>query len=198
MRELIEAFSTRVESISIIGKAGIVCGNRFDIMLPTYLIPQEIETGVHDFPNGNRLTREDFEGFTDCSIHTGGPMLTVPGIAIQNEVALRYLMRKYRIQGLEMEGVPYVRAIRRAEKIGLLRRDLLFCVGYWGSDNPLNSSELIAKSHMGEGAPSANALTVAVLAKTLNKGESCRDMEAFGLSVDETRTEAVFDLGLGQ
>jgi hypothetical protein len=175
MRELLEAFSTRIESISIIGKAGIVCGDRFDIMLPTYLIPQEIETGVHDFPNGNRLAREDFQGLVDCRVHTGGPMLTVPGIAIQNEVVLRYLMGKYSIQGLEMEGVPYVRTIRRAEKIGLLCKDILFCIGYWGSDNPLHGDELIARSHMGSGALSANALAVAVLARTLNEGRACHD-----------------------
>jgi hypothetical protein len=172
MRELIEAFSTRIESISIIGKAGIVCGDRFDILLPTYLVPQEIETGVHDFPNGNRLTAADFEGLTPSRIHTGGPMLTVPGIAIQNDVVLKYLIRKYNIQGLEMEGVPYLRAIRRAEKMGLLSEKLFFCVGYWGSDNPLQPHQLIARSHMGEGAVSANALTAAVLTKTLNKGMS--------------------------
>jgi hypothetical protein len=173
MRELIETFSNRIESISIIGKAGIVCGNRFDIMLPTYLIPQETETGVHDFPNGNQLTKEDFEGLVGCHVHTEGPMLTVPGIAIQNETVLRYLMHKYNIQGLEMEGVPYLRTIRRAEKIGLLPRDIMFCIGYWGSDNPLHPDELIAKSHMGSGAVSGSALTVAVLARTLNKPTSC-------------------------
>jgi len=175
MRELIEAFSTRIESISIIGKAGIVCGNRFDIMLPTYLIPQEIETGVHDFPNGNQLTAYDFEGLATCQVHTGGPMLTVPGIAIQNEMVLRYLMRKYNIEGLEMEGVPYLRMIRRAEKIGLLCKDIIFCIGYWGSDNPLHPNELIAKSHMGTGAVSASALTAAVLTKTLSKGKACTE-----------------------
>lgn len=172
MRELTEAFATRIESISIIGKAGIVCGDRFDIMLPTYLIPQELEGGVHDFPNGNQLTKTDFEELVDCRVHTGGPMLTVPGIAIQNEIVLRYLMRKYHIEGLEMEGVPYLRAIRRAEKIGLLRQDILFCIGYWGSDNPLHSDQLIAKSHMASGASPASALAVAVLTKTLNSGKA--------------------------
>ncbi len=199
MRELMEAFSTRIESISIIGKAGIVCGNRFDIMLPTYLVPQETETGVHDFPNGNQLTRTDFEGLVNCQIHTGGPMLTVPGIAIQNDVVLRYLMRKYKIQGLEMEGVPYLRAVRRAQKIGLLCDNILFCIGYWGSDNPLHPDELIAQSHMGSGAAAAGALTVAVLAKTLNKGRACMDLKcptpAFG---EGSEADDSYDLGLGQ
>jgi|GEM_PF-2097824 len=198
MRELIEAFGNRIESISIIGKAGIVCGNRFDIMLPTYLIPQEPETGVHDFPNGNQLTSGDFEGLVDCKVHTGGPMLTVPGIAIQNEVVLRYLIRKYQIKGLEMEGVPYLRAIRRAEKVGLLCKNIIFCVGYWGSDNPLKPDELIAKSHMGSGALSANALTIAVLAKTLNKGMACWTKESPALSIKERESETVFDIGLDQ
>lgn len=198
MRELIEAFSTRIESISIIGKAGIVCGNRFDIMLPSYLVPQEIETGVHDFPNGNQLTREDFEGLVNCRVHSGGPMLTVPGIAIQNEIVLRYLMRKYHIEGLEMEGVPYLRTIRRSEKIGLLCKSILFCIGYWGSDNPLHPDELIAKSHMGSGAVSASALATAVLAKTLNKGQACSDREYRIPSYREEDSEAVCDLGLTQ
>jgi hypothetical protein len=202
IRELLEAFSTRIESISIVGKAGIVCGNRFDIMLPTYLIHQEIETGVHDFPNGNQLTAEDFEGLVNvnCCIHTGGPMLTVPGIAIQNEIVLRYLMRKYNIEGLEMEGVPYLRMIRRAEKIGLLCKDVLFCIGYWGSDNPLRPDELIAKSHMGAGAISASALTVAVLTKTLNKGAACFQERSFSLAFTQKTEEAesIYDLGIAQ
>lgn len=198
MRELIEAFSNRIESISIIGKAGIVCGNRFDIMLPTYLIPQEIETGVHDFPNGNQLTKEDFEGLVGCEVHTGGPMLTVPGIAIQNEIVLRYLMRKYNIQGLEMEGVPYLRMIRRSEKIGLLCKDVLFCIGYWGSDNPLHPDQLIARSHMGSGAIAASALTVAVLTKTLNKGRACFEKECFRLSLKEEDDQNLYDIGVGK
>lgn len=198
IRELIEAFANRIESISIIGKAGIVCGDRFDIMLPTYLIPQEIETGVHDFPNGNQLTPADLEGLVDSRIHTGGPMLTVPGIAIQNETVLRYLMRKYNIEGLEMEGVPYLRMIRRAEKIGLLCKDVLFCIGYWGSDNPLHPDELIAKSHMGTGALSASALTVAVLTKALNKGKSCFQSSFPGLSRTEASESRIRDIGIGQ
>ncbi len=197
MRELAEAFSKGIESISIIGKAGIVCGSRFDIMLPTYLIPQELETGVHDFPNGNQLRKEDFEGLVNCDVHTGGPMLTVPGIAIQNEMVLRYLMRKYNIEGLEMEGVPYLRSIRRAEKIGLLCSNIIFCIGYWGSDNPLLTDEVLAKSHMAGGAPSASALTVAVLAKTLNKGRACFDREYF-TPLHEGSTDRVCDLGLSQ
>jgi hypothetical protein len=68
-----------------------------------------------------------------------------------------------------------VRTIRRAEKTGLLCKDILFCIGYWGSDNPLHGDELIAKNHMGSGALSANALAVAVLAKTLNEGRACHD-----------------------
>ncbi len=197
MRELAEAFSKRIESISIIGKAGIVCGSRFDIMLPTYLIPQELETGVHDFPNGNQLRKEDFEGLVNCRVHTGGPMLTVPGIAIQNEMVLRYLMRKYSIEGLEMEGVPYLRSIRRAEKIGLLCSNIIFCIGYWGSDNPLLTDEVLAKSHMGGGAPSASALTVAVLAKTLNKGRACFGREYFS-PLHEAGTGGTCDRGLSQ
>ena len=196
MRELIDAFSKRIESISIIGKAGIVCGERFDIMLPTYLIPQEIETGVHDFPNGNQLTKSDFAGLVKSQVHTGGPMLTVPGIAIQNEIVLRYLMRKYNIEGLEMEGVPYLRVVRRAEKIGLLCKDLLFCIGYWGSDNPLRPHELIAQSHMGSGAVSSSALTVAVLNKTLNKGRACYGEERPSHAADGKGEEEAFGIGV--
>jgi len=198
MRELTEAFSRRIESISIIGKAGIVCGERFDIMLPTYLIPQELEGGVHDFPNGNQLTKEDLEGLVSSRVHTGGPMLTVPGIAIQNEIVLRYLIRKYGIEGLEMEGVPYLRAIRRSEKIGLLCKDILFCIGYWGSDNPLRPDELIAKSHMASGAFPANALTVAVLAKTLNEGKACLGKEYFCPPCEEEEKGDVYEMGIAQ
>ncbi len=197
MRELTEAFSKRIESISIIGKAGIVCGERFDIMLPTYLIPQELETGVHDFPNGNQLRKEDFDGLVNCRVHSGGPMLTVPGIAIQNETVLKYLMLKYNIEGLEMEGVPYLRSIRRAEKIGLLCNNIIFCIGYWGSDNPLRTEEVLAKSHMAGGAASASALSVAVLSKTLNKGRACFDRDSF-IPMAEAGGGRLCDLGISQ
>jgi hypothetical protein len=198
MRELTEGFSTRIESISIIGKAGIVCGERFDIMLPTYLIPQELETGVHDFPNGNQLRKEDLEGLVTCKVHTGGPMLTVPGIAIQNEIVLRYLMSKYRIEGLEMEGVPYLRSVRRAEKIGMLCKDILFCIGYWGSDNPLRPHETLGTSHMAGGAMAASALTVAVLAKTLNVGRACSQAEGFGARKAKDHPGRPCDMGICQ
>lgn len=198
MRELTESFAGRIESISIIGKAGIVCGERFDIMLPTYLVPQELDGGVHDFPNGNQLSKGDFEGLVSCRVHTGGPMLTVPGIAIQNEMVLRYLIRKYSIEGLEMEGVPYLRAIRRAEKLGLLGNNIIFCIGYWGSDNPLLPDELIAKSHMASGAASASALAVAVLAKALNKGKVSFEKQYFGLPCPQNETDEVCEMGIAQ
>jgi hypothetical protein len=86
--------------------------------------------------------------------------------------------------------------VRRAEKIGLVCKDILFCVGYWGSDNPLHADELIAKSHLGGGAVSASALTVAILSKALNQGKACSEPERFGVPLPGEEPEGVSNVGV--
>jgi hypothetical protein len=171
MRELCEAFQKRIESISITGKAGIVCGSKYDIMLPNYLLPQ-IDGGIYEFPKGrNSLRKEDIAPFvTQEQVFSGGPMLTVPGTAIQNDLLLQYYMVTYGILGLEMEGVPYLEAIEKAHKRGILRDNIMLNVGYWGSDNPLSTADSLAEDHMDRGFIPTYAIIIGILNKALNNG----------------------------
>ena len=171
MRELCQAFGKRIESISITGKAGIVCGNKYDIMIPSYLIPQ-LGDGVHEFPGKrNNLSPEVVEKLvTRELVHSGKPMLTVPGTAIQNELLLLYYMSKYGILGLEMEGVPYLGSIEKEYMSGTLRDDLEINVGYWGSDNPLSVTETLAENHMDRGFIPTYAIIIGILNNALNNG----------------------------
>lgn len=172
MRELCHTFGKRIESISIMGKAGIVCGNKYDIMLPSYFVSQ-IEGGIYDLPaRKNNLNKKDLEGLTDENkVHTEGPMLTVQGTAIQNNLVLKYYMSIYGILGLEMEGIPYIEAIHRAYTRKLLQKDIKINVGYWGSDNPLKASESLSEDHMDKGNVPTYALTIAMLKNILNTCE---------------------------
>jgi hypothetical protein len=176
LRELTEAINKRIESISIMGKAGIICegGKKYDIMLPKYIVPLMPDGGVYHFPGGNQLTHEDFTGLTDAQVFSDFPMLTVPGIAIQSAAILEFFKKRYRVLGPEMEAKPYCDAIARADAIGFLCDRIIFNIGYWGSDNPLNPEELLARDHMLKGSKSANALVIAILNKTLNHGKPCQ------------------------
>jgi len=169
MTELCEGFGKRIESISITGKAGIVCGSRYDIMLPTFIIPQ-IEGGVYHFPGRkNSLLSDHIKVLDpDKKVHVGGPILTVPGTAIQNELVMYDYMVRYGILGLEMESAPYFDSIEKSSERGLLRKDIMVNVGYWGSDNPLVNSETLAENHMEKGIVPSYLIIIAVLNNVLN------------------------------
>jgi hypothetical protein len=185
MRELCETFKNRIESISITGKAGLTTiepeAGRFDIMLPTYVLPQ-IEYGLYDFPNGNQLQTEDFDNLIrgikvpgkngqlrNLRIHNSGPVLTVPCVAMQSDILLKYYIDRDNTIGVEMEAVPYLDAIIKEHRRGYLRKDLMINVGYWASDVPLDPEESLAEDHMNWGFLPSYALNLAILGKVLNK-----------------------------
>ncbi|MBN2052073.1 hypothetical protein JW756_01070 [Candidatus Woesearchaeota archaeon] len=172
MDELCDTFEKRIESISITGKAGIILnvGKRYDIMLPSYIIPQ-IEGGTASFfPNNvNNLRKNHFKELMPLeNVHDGGPMLTVPGTAIQNELVLKYYRNKFNILGLEMEAAPYVDAIVKAKITNKLRHNIMMNVGHWASDNPLNTHETLAEQHMDQGFKPSYSLIIGVLSNVLN------------------------------
>lgn len=185
MRGLCENLRTRLESISVVGKAGITIvtddAEKFDIILPTYVVPQ-IVGGIYDFPTGNNLSSKDFGsilngaripfngGSREIKVHEGGPILTVPGTAMQSDLLFYYYIYHDNILGVEMEAAPYFDSIEKAYKRGQLRKDIMFNVGYWASDNPLNPNETLAESHMEIGTIPSYALILTTLNKILNNG----------------------------
>jgi hypothetical protein len=172
MMGLCERLGRDIKSISIMGKAGItrINGGRFEIMLPDFVIEQSDAPNLHDFPNGNRLTMEDIRAVSfDGQIHDGGPMLTVPGTAMQSDIVLYHFMCGYDALGVEMEAGPYVKAIKNSyrkrrigENVKILNKDIRMDVGYWASDDPTNPNETLAQNHMVRGAIPSYALALAI------------------------------------
>lgn len=173
MRGLCETLGRLIESISITGKAGLTCicegGKRFDLILPTYVVPQ-IVGGIYNFPTGNSLRKEDFKDLSKgINVHTGGPVLTVPGTAMQSDLLFYYYIARDNILGVEMEAAPYLDAIEKAYKRDQLRKDIMLNVGYWASDVPMNTDETLAEEHIDKGFISSYALILATLNKVLNR-----------------------------
>ena len=74
-----------VESVSIMGKAGILEGGKGDIMIPN----AHVNEGTADnYPFENELTKEMFEG-NGIPIFAG-PMITVLGTSLQNRDLLKF------------------------------------------------------------------------------------------------------------
>lgn len=165
--QLFRELQGRVASFSIMGKAGTVVGERGGVMLPTWLLKQG-SNDVYDLPFGNILRPEDFPGL---EVHAEGPMLTVLGTILQNDEMLRRYRDEWGIQGLEMEGIPYVRALRQCQKRGVLRPDLKVAVGYYASDAPLVPGESLSRDLSLEGVNATYAINAAILNRLLGGGQ---------------------------
>jgi hypothetical protein len=131
-------------SIAIMGKAGILPGNKGDVMLASAHV---IEGTTDNYLVHNDLALEDFEG----RIKTfSGPMLTVVGTSLQNRDVLRRIQRGWKAIGLEMEGGHYQRAINGALIKGHINADIKTRYAYYASDNPLKSGQTLASGPMGQ------------------------------------------------
>lgn len=162
VEQLFRRFNGRVASFSIMGKAGTVVGDRGGVMLPNYLL-REGSRDVYDLPFGNFLGREDFHDLELGEVYADGPMLTVLGTILQNDEMLKRYRDEWRILGLEMEGIPYVRAMHQCRKLGYLRENLRVGVGYWASDAPLRAGETLSHESALQGLTAVYAINVAIL-----------------------------------
>lgn len=137
--------SLRIESISIMGKAGILPGKIGDIMLATAHV---MEGTPHNYIVNNDLLPGDF----DDSIKVFcGPMVTVLGTSLQNKDVLeRFHSSSWKAVGLEMEGAHYQRAINAAIIQGHIPSYMKTRYAYYASDNPLINGQTLASKPMGE------------------------------------------------
>ena len=136
----------QVESVSIMGKAGILEGKKGDIMIPN----AHINEGTADnYYFENQLTPEMFEGH-DIAIFAG-PMVTVLGTSLQNKDLLQFFHDStWRVIGLEMEGSYYQKAIQSASKIRKsIPADVKVRYAYYASDNPLQTGSTLASGGLG-------------------------------------------------
>lgn len=148
-----------VKSISIMGKAGILEGDKGDIMLPNAHI---FEGTADNYPFENDLCADDFENVPVVE----GPMVSVLGTSLQNRDILRFFHESsWHVIGLEMEGAHYQKAIQSASKIrGNVREDIKVRYAYYASDNPLETGATLASGGLGmSGVTPTYAITQKIL-----------------------------------
>ncbi len=136
----------KVDSISIMGKAGILQGGKGDIMIPT---AHFFEGTADNYPFKNELQLEDFKNI-DLGVYQG-TMVSVLGTSLQNKDLLEFFKNStWKAIGLEMEGAHYQKAIQAASKIrGNIQPDVKVRYAYYASDNPLETGSTLASGGLG-------------------------------------------------
>ena len=135
-----------VESISIMGKAGILEGGKGDIMIPSAHI---FEGTADNYPFTNELCKEDVEG-QGVNVYEGA-MITVLGTSLQKKEILKFFHDStWDVIGLEMEGAHYQKAIQSAARIRKsINPDVKVRYAYYASDNPLETGSTLASGGLG-------------------------------------------------
>ncbi|MFI1772630.1 DUF6909 family protein [Thalassobellus citreus] len=135
-----------VESLSIMGKAGILEGGKGDIMIPSAHI---FEGTADNYPFENELKREHLEN-QGVGIYEGA-MITVLGTSLQNKDILKFFYNStWNVIGLEMEGAHYQKAIQAASKVrGSISENVKVRYAYYASDNPLETGATLASGGLG-------------------------------------------------
>jgi hypothetical protein len=157
-----------VQSISVMGKAGILPGDKGDIMLATAHV---LEGQADNYMVNNDLIEEDFDNSADVYV---GPIITVLGTSLQNrDILEKFMTTSWKAVGLEMEGSHYQRAIDAAIIRGHISKDVKVRYAYYASDNPLKSGQTLAAGALGkEGIRPTYMITKAILEKILRTDNS--------------------------
>jgi hypothetical protein len=173
MDELLKPYSDdgkkihlNVESISIMGKAGILEGGKGDIMIPTAHI---FEGTADNYPFENELKKEDLN-HQGVDIYEGS-MITVLGTSLQNKDILKFFYNStWSVIGLEMEGAHYQKAIQAASKVrGSISPNVKVRYAYYASDNPLETGSTLASGGLGtSGVKPTYLITRKILEQLLN------------------------------
>ena len=161
-----EAIYLNVESISIMGKAGILEGAKGDIMIPSAHI---FEGTADNYPFKNELKKEDLE-CEGISVYSGS-MITVLGTSLQNKDILKFFYNStWSVIGLEMEGAHYQKAIQAASKIRhSISPNVKVRYAYYASDNPLETGSTLASGGLGStGVKPTYVITRKILEQILN------------------------------
>jgi hypothetical protein len=155
-----------LESISIMGKAGILEGEKGDIMIPSAHV---FEGTADNYPFKNELKISDFD---NDDIHVvEGTMITVLGTSLQNKDILKFFNQStWNAIGLEMEGAHYQKAIQAASKIrNSVHKNIKIRYAYYASDNPLKTGSTLASGGLGNtGVRPTYTITKNILNQILN------------------------------
>ncbi len=156
-----------VESVSVMGKAGILEGGKGDIMIPSAHI---FEGTADNYPFENELCKEDFNGYGPKVYE--GTMVTVLGTSLQNKDILKFFHDStWNVIGLEMEGAHYQKAIQSSSRIrGSISKDVKVRYAYYASDNPLETGSTLASGGLGTtGVVPTYLITEKILKQIFNK-----------------------------
>jgi len=168
--ELLKPFKKDIylnfESVSIMGKAGILTGGKGDIMIPF----AHVNEGTGDnYPFENELTAEMFEG-NGIPVFSG-TMISVLGTSLQNRDLLQFFHDStWKAIGLEMEGSYYQKAIQSASKIRKsINPNVKVRYAYYASDNPLETGSTLASGGLGStGVKPTYLITIKILEQIFN------------------------------
>ncbi len=155
-----------LHSISVMGKAGILVGNKGDLMIPTAHI---FEGTADNYPLDNEMSPQDFQG-VGIPVYQGA-LLTVLGTSLQNVDVLDYFKSSsWNVIGLEMEGAHLQKAIQAAAKIRQsIDENVILRYVYYASDNPLITGRTLASGSLGlTGVKPTYAISLNFLQKILS------------------------------
>ncbi|MDJ0632907.1 MAG: hypothetical protein QNJ34_06930 [Xenococcaceae cyanobacterium MO_188.B29] len=155
-----------LHSISVMGKAGILVGNKGDLMIPTAHI---FEGTADNYPLDNEMSPQDFQG-VGIPVYQGA-LLTVLGTSLQNVDVLDYFKSSsWNVIGLEMEGAHLQKAIQAAAKIRKsIDENVILRYVYYASDNPLITGRTLASGSLGlTGVKPTYAISLNFLQKILS------------------------------
>ncbi len=161
-----EEIHLNVDSVSIMGKAGILDGGKGDIMIPSAHL---FEGTADNYPFYNELKKEDLEGNGIKVVD--GSMITVLGTSLQNRDILKFFQEStWNVVGLEMEGVHYQKAIQSASRLrGNIKEDVKVRYAYYASDNPLETGSTLASGGLGtSGVKPTYLITEKILEQIFN------------------------------
>ncbi len=156
------------KSISIMGKAGILTGDKGDIMLATSHV---FEGTTDNYLFDNDLKAKDFGATVQVY---SGPMITVLGTSLQNRDMLRKFQSDWKTVGLEMEGGHYQRAISAATIKGDISKQVKVRYAYYASDNPLETGSTLAAGAMGKGGVKPTYMITKVILEKILGGRTRR------------------------
>jgi hypothetical protein len=166
MASLVALFGRNLRSVNVLGKAGGLVGARGDVLVAERFIHQQQDRVIA--PSVDVDVERLKASLPDRKVFCG-PVLTVEGTLLQNDVLLHYYRRLAGCVGLEMEGTWYARQLEEARSLGMVRNDVQLRFLYYISDLPLAHGHSLAGA-LGalEGIPPLYACTREVLTAVLD------------------------------
>lgn len=167
IRNLLLLFGRNLASINILGKAGALRGARGDVLVPSAFIEQTTDH-FQPLPEPDAAAiRRLSDRLPGNRVHVG-PLLTVAGTLLQNQMMLHFYRHIWGCIGLEMEGSAYYRQIQAMEQLGVSAEEIPLRLYYYVSDLPMESTASLAQRlREAEGIPPLYAITREILGSIL-------------------------------